>query len=192
MSRKTLFILCLVGIAILMGDRIGVAQQAVDDAPIKLPLCEVLTHPKKYSGRNLIVTARFTATKEGTNLWDHGCPSLGVDLLEDPSVDSHPDMVELYRMLKDHGLSDHPVTAMVTGQFKDDQYDSVRDRRRRVFIAVSAAYIRQTKHVERRNFRPSSSARPAQPTAMDEKHGSPPSDSSLHEVIGHAQSASPK
>ena len=104
-------------------------------------MCEILTHPTKYSGSNLIIAARFTATKEGTDLWDHGCPGLGVDLLEDPSVDSHPDMVELYRMLKKHGVSDHPVTAILTGQFKVDQYDVARQRKRWVFIVVAASDI---------------------------------------------------
>ena len=151
--HSTSILICMV---LSLSNRPGVAQQPADAHPIKLPLCEVLTHPSKYSGRSLIVTATFTATKEGIDLWDRRCPGLGVDLLENPAVDSHPDMVELYRMLKDHGMSDHPVMATVTGQFKDDQYDSVSDRRRWVFIAVAASDISQTKRVERRNFRPSS------------------------------------
>lgn len=154
MRGRNLFVLQCVSTAILLCCGSVVAQHPADVAQIKLPLCEVLTHPKKYSGSNLIITARFTATKEGTDLWDNRCPGLGVDLLEDPSVDLHPDIVKLYRMLKEHGLSDHPVTATLTGQFKDDQYDAVRDRKRWVFIVVAASAIGQTKHIERRGVRP--------------------------------------
>jgi hypothetical protein len=153
MRLMTISTSILIYMILSMGNRTGVAQQSTAAPPMKVPLCEVLTHPKKYSGSNLVVTARFTATKEGTDLWDRDCPGLGVDLLENPVADSHPDMVELYRMLKDHGMSDHPVMATVTGQFKTDQYDAARDRRRWVFIAAAASDISQTKRVEHRRFR---------------------------------------
>jgi len=141
----------LVFLGVGWGPWLGLAPQELGNRSLpRVSLCEVLTHPTEYSGKSMVVSGRITATKEHVGLWDPGCSKLGVSLVTGPKAESEPGITELYRAIRLHGLSDHPVIADLTGIFLENEYDNVRRRRRSVFKAVAAANIRQSQTVERR------------------------------------------
>jgi len=152
-SASVLVIIFLLAETLNLSGQERLPRERPAGAPQEHSLCDVLLHPKKYSGTTLMLKVRITATKEGSGLWDPACPNLGVDLLAIKDADSNETLVELYRMLRIHGMSDRPVIAMLTGEFTADQYDSLRDRHRSVFTVAAAADITQTKRVEHRNFK---------------------------------------
>jgi hypothetical protein len=127
-----------------------VAQVGGNNPPASASLCEVLGRPAEYLGKRLVLSVRITATKDGASLWDLGCSNLGVSLVTDPEVRSEPGISELYRALRLHGLSDHPVTATLAGLFLEDRNHSIRHRGKFVFKAVAATAIRQSVALERR------------------------------------------
>lgn len=127
---------------------------AVGETPALRPtLCELFAHPQKYVGKDLMVSARITQTKDGSDIWDPSCPNAGALLQTNPSTESDPTIVKLYRTLRLHGLSDHPVTATLHGILKEEQYEKVPNKRRLIFIVAAASDISRTKHIERRKFR---------------------------------------
>lgn len=140
---RTVAVLACAGLALA-------AQDGGNKSAPSVSLCEVLTHPAEYSGKNVMLSVRITATKEGASLWDPGCSRVGVSLVTDPEVRSKPGIAELYRVLRLHGLSDHPVIARLSGVFLENQNSAVRHRRRPVFKAVAASDIRQSQAVEHR------------------------------------------
>src|SRR5258707_65488 len=93
----------------------GASLTTADKPPLQPTLCELFAHPERYSGKDLMVSARITQTKDGSDIWDPGCPNSGAVLRTNPSTESDPTIVELYRTLRIHGLSDHPVTATLFG-----------------------------------------------------------------------------
>lgn len=135
---------------------VGASTATADNPPLKPALCELFAHPGKYSGKDLMVSARITQTKDGSDIWDPGCPNSGAILRTNPSSESDPTVVELYRTLRLHGLSDHPVTAILFGVLRDEPYEQIPGRGRLIFVVTAASGISQTKHIERRKFKPPS------------------------------------
>ena len=124
-----------------VGSGYGIAEGS--DAPPKVALCEVLAHPADYSGKAMTMTARITATKEGSFLWSPSCRNLGLTLQIEDQAKSDTGIQRLLEMLRQHGLSDHPVTATLTGVFLYNQQDEYRNRRRSVFRVSAASEIKQ-------------------------------------------------
>jgi hypothetical protein len=123
--------------------RSGYALAESSDAPPRVALCEVLAHPAEYSGKTMTMTARITATKEGSFLWSPSCRNLGLTLQIEDQAKSDTGIQSLLEMLRRHGLSDHPVTATLTGVFLYNQQDEYRNRRRSVFRVSAATEIKQ-------------------------------------------------
>lgn len=121
----------------------GYATAESSGAPPKVALCDVLGRPADYSGKTLTMTVRITATKEGSFLWNSSCKNLGLTLQIEDQAKSDTGIQGLLEMLRQHGLSDHPVTATLTGVFLYNQQDEYRNRRRSVFRASSATEIKQ-------------------------------------------------
>ena len=119
-------------------------------SPLKISICELLAHPSQYAGISVVMTVRITATKEGASLWDPACTKVGLRLHSDPATSSDPAMLELDRVLNEHGLSDHPVIATLTGEFRQNHYDDIRHQAKAVFNAVAASDIRQSQSIEHR------------------------------------------
>lgn len=111
-------------------------------ASSKVAFCEVLAHPADYSGKTLTMTVRITATKEGSFLWSSNCRKLALSLQIEDEAKSDTGIQNLLKMLRLHGLSDHPVVATLTGVFLYDQEDE-HHRRRSVFRASAASEIKQ-------------------------------------------------
>jgi hypothetical protein len=126
---------------LVVGSGCAIAQSK--DAPAKVALCEVLAHPADYSGKTMTMTTRITSTKEGSFLWSSSCKNLGLALQIEDRAKSDAGIQSLLEMLRQHGLSDHPVTAMLTGVFLYNQQDELRNRRRSVFRVSSATEIKQ-------------------------------------------------
>ena len=130
-----------VGISLLsVGVWNGSAAQS--EKPVNVSLCEVLTRPKDFSGKTLIMTVRITSTKEGGFLWSPECKKHVLYWKIDASARSQKGILDLYQALKLYGLSDHPVVATLTGVFIYDQYDGTSHRRSSVFNASAAADIK--------------------------------------------------
>ena len=145
--RLTIMVVALLvlptGRSIARGQDSGVVRQSV-------ALCELMGNPEPYAGKVVTVTARLTSTKDGTSMWDPGCKTMGLELEIVPSSRSNPDIGRLQLALKQHGLSDHPVMATLTGTFLYNKYDAVRRRARSLFSAISAADVQQSSVIERR------------------------------------------
>ena len=125
------------------------SENSVQVQPEKVQLCEVLKHPEKYADRVLKVSARITASIESAGIWDVSCRKLEARLQVGNADRENPSILALYRELGAHGLSDHPLTASLTGVFK--YYPAEQGHPcRRVFIAREAAEIRQSELIERR------------------------------------------
>jgi len=122
----------------------GYAMAGNDDPPPRLALCDVLARPAHYSGRTMTMTVSITATKEGGFLWSSSCRNLGLTLQIEDQAKSETGIQNLLEMLRQHGLSDHPVTATLTGVFLYNQKDEYRNRPRSVFRVSSATEIKQT------------------------------------------------
>jgi len=125
----------------VIGSDYAIAESSA--ASPKIALCEVLAHPADYSGKTMTITARITATKEGSFLWSPNCKNLGLTLQIEDQAKSDVGIQSLLEMLRHHGLSDHPVTAMLTGIFLYNQQDEYRNHRRSVFRVSSATEIKQ-------------------------------------------------
>ena len=113
-----------------------------NDAPSKVALCDVLARPAGYSSRTLTMTVRVTATKEGSFLWSSNCKKLGLSLQIGDEAKSDAGIRNLLKMLRLHGLSDHPVVATLTGVFLYNQEDE-QHRHRSVFRVSAASEIKQ-------------------------------------------------
>jgi len=142
----------LVSCALLLGeDRNGETSPTTLDAARTLQLCKLLSNPKVHSGKVVDIQARITSVKEGSNIWDPDCPNLGAILIVDPSPDADPSIHELDRMMRLHGLSDHPVTASLVGVLKIENRRP-SNRKVLVFTAQKARNIGQTKQRELRRY----------------------------------------
>jgi hypothetical protein len=117
---------------------------------VSVSLCDVIEHPRDYSGKSVVMTVRITATKEGTSLWNPSCAKDAIGMLIDAPSESGPGLLELRRAIKLHGLSDHPVIATLTGVFLYNDYDEIRHRRRSVLKVIDAAEIKQSQTAEHR------------------------------------------
>lgn len=119
-------------------------------AVYKVALCKLLVDPKAYKGKSVEVVARITATKEGIDIWDPACSSLGLNLSIDFDAPGKHGFRELEDALKAHGLSDHPVIATMRGVILFNQYDKIRRRNRTVLAIESVEDVHQAASVERR------------------------------------------
>lgn len=142
-NRELIRCVLSVSFLILTAFGCGYATAESSDATPKVALCDVLRHPADYSGKTLTMTVRITATKEGSFLWSSSCKNLGLTLQIEDQAKSDTGIQSLLEMLRQHGLSDHPVTATLTGVFLYNLQDEYRNRRRSVFRASSATEIKQ-------------------------------------------------
>jgi hypothetical protein len=126
----------------VIGNGYAIAENG--DPPPSFALCDVLARPADYSGKTITMTVRITATKEGSFLWSSSCRNLGLTLQIEDQTKSDTGVQSLLEMLRQHGLSDHPVTATLTGVILYNQQDEYRNRRRSVFRLSSAKEIKQT------------------------------------------------
>jgi hypothetical protein len=110
-------------------------------------LCDVLSNPRAYAGKTVMVTVRILSTKEGASLWSPDCRKRGVGLRIEAEG---PGMPELREALDLHGLADHPVVATLVGTLDPNYYDDIRHRKRQVFKVTAAKDIRQSRNVEHR------------------------------------------
>ena len=136
---------CILPLLLLVWAVFGCGYAAAQSSGVssKVALCDVLAHPADYSGKTLTMTVRITATKEGRFLWSSSCRNLGLPLQIEDQAKSDMGIQGLLEMLRQHGLSDHPVAATLTGVFFYNQQDEYRNRRRSVFRVSSATDIKQ-------------------------------------------------
>ena len=121
-------------------------------APPEIPavtLCELLSHSKEYQGRDVVITVRITAYKHGTSISDPSCSGRGADL---QWKGSSTGTAHLSSVLREAGMSDHPVTATLKGTWMGEQHtdNAFIHQPRLVFAMSDASDIRRAKAVQRR------------------------------------------
>ena|ERR1700722_249417 len=121
-------------------------------APPEVPtvsLCELVTHATKYQGRDVVTRVRITVYKHGTSIWDPSCSQRGADL---QWKESSAGTLHLTSVLKEAGMSDHPVTATLKGTWMGEQHtDNGFILQPRLVFAMSDAFdVSRSTDVERR------------------------------------------
>jgi hypothetical protein len=110
----------------------------------------MIRNPSAFANRRTEVVVRITATKDGSSVWDPACSKSGFRFQIAPVAQDRPDILKLHRALREHGLSDHPVVAVLRGVLVIDQWDEIRRIRRTTFVVDAARDIRLSPSVERR------------------------------------------
>ena len=115
----------------------------------RIALCEMVRSANAFAGRRAEVLARITATKEGSFLWDPGCLNRIVALDFARYAQQKPDMLDLHRALREYGLSDHTVMALLTGTLLLNQSDEFNRRKHTVFEVDEARDVKLSPVFER-------------------------------------------
>lgn len=144
MIKSIPFVLWFVCFAVHFAPAKVEGQSVAESTAKEVSLCDVLNEPAHYAGKTLMMTVRITSTKEGASLWNPGCSKLGVSLHVDREYQSESGIVELYREMDKHGISDRPIIATLTGIYDVEYFDSIRHRKRVVFRAETARDIRRS------------------------------------------------
>jgi hypothetical protein len=142
-KRERIQLIASLSVIFLSGFGRCYAEAENTEATPTVALCKVLAHPTDYSGKTITITVHIASTKEGTFLWSASCRNLVLALQIEDQARSDESIRDLLQMLRQHGLSDHPVTATLTGLFLHNNQRGNSNRHRSVFRVRSASEIKQ-------------------------------------------------
>jgi hypothetical protein len=80
-----------------------------------VPLCDLIKDSANYSGRNVTTTARVSAGRHVTVIWDPACRGAGATLEFEKSSESVAGVRQLEAELDKAGVGDHPLIATLSG-----------------------------------------------------------------------------
>jgi hypothetical protein len=104
-------------------------------------LCQILSHPDKYSESPITLRVRVNAYRHGVSISDRACPKQAITLIPDQSAAQEGSVSHFYQFLAKHRQSNIPIFATVTGHLAKGEDSGFLPRRNVVFKLESVSEI---------------------------------------------------
>jgi len=126
-------------------------QEARPKGPAVVSFCDLFNNSNEYVGKSVTTTVRITGTKHVALIWDPACREHGADLHLSSTGAQSPSVLELERVLRQHGMEDQRWLGLFGGTWLGTQYyeHQFLPQPRLVFEVAEAHNVTRSLKIER-------------------------------------------
>src|ERR1017187_6741210 len=92
------------------------ALQVQDKTFATVFLCQLVSQPDTYLGREMTLRVRVKSYRHGTAISDRGCPKQSLHVIADQAAVQTNPLSHFYQFLAEHRQTSKPIFATITGR----------------------------------------------------------------------------